>query len=33
MENYDDKAKYKVENKSYRKIRRYLIIDLEEYNI
>lgn len=32
MGNYDDKAKYETKDKSYRKVRRYLIIGLEEYN-
>lgn len=33
IENYDNKAKYEAKNKSCEKIRRYLIIDFEEYNI
>lgn len=35
IENYNDKAKgkYKVENRSYGRIRRHLIIGLKEYII
>lgn len=33
IENYHDKAKYKIEDRSYKKLRRYLIIILEECNI
>lgn len=35
MENNDDKAKYKCETKdgNYEKIKRHLIVGLEEYNI
>lgn len=35
MDNNNDKAKYKckVKDRSYKKIKRYLIINLEEYII
>lgn len=33
IENYNDKAKYKAKDSSCEKIKRYLIISLEEYNI
>lgn len=33
IENYDYKAKYKAKDKGCEKIRRHLIVDLEEYNI
>lgn len=35
MDNNNDKAKYecKIKNESYKRIRRYLIVNLEEYII
>lgn len=33
IKNYDDKAKYKTEHESCRKIKKHLILDLEKYNI
>lgn len=33
MENYDDKPKCEAEDRVYRKIRRHMIVGLEEYNI
>lgn len=33
IKNYNNKANYKAENIDCEKIKRYLIVDLEEYNI
>lgn len=33
IKNHDDKAKYKTEHGSCRKIKKHLIVDLEKYNI
>lgn len=33
IKNYNNKAKFKAENEGCKRIKRYLIITLEEYNI